>query len=212
MEQVLHLARMMAEMRLAEYEGARIAKISWRKEPRPGMGYGVRFQKHGTRFLRIVCCETKQPLMGEISASLMLGKGGVGKSQSVPKEERILKQTGTTWRCFSYAEVLAFVAAAGDANSIHRQEPAIVPGMLILQELLGEHPMAQRMEIRFFSRFIVRRWFIFCLIRRDIRRWRRANGNSSIASRKGNVPIRNIRDIIEGRVSDCKERGKRIEV
>ena len=151
MEQVLHLARMMAEMRLAEYEGARIAKISWRKEPRPGMGYGVRFQKHGTRFLRIVCCETKQPLMGEISASLMLGKGGVGKSQSVPKEERILKQTGTTWRCFSYAEVLAFVAAAGDANSIHRQEPAIVPGMLILQELLGEHPMAQRMEIRFFQ-------------------------------------------------------------
>ena len=46
MESVLHLARMMAELHLAEYEGARIVKISWRKEPRPEAEYGVHFQKH----------------------------------------------------------------------------------------------------------------------------------------------------------------------
>ena len=85
MESVLHLARMMAELHLAEYEGARIAKISWRKEPRPEAEYGVHFQKHGSRFLRMACCETKKPLMGEISMSLILGKEGVEKSQRVPK-------------------------------------------------------------------------------------------------------------------------------
>lgn len=150
MESVLHLARMMAELHLAEYEGARIAKISWRKEPRPEAEYGVHFQKHGNRFLRMACCETKKPLMGEISMSLILGKEGVEKSQRVPKKERMPKNTGTTWRCFSYAEVLSFVAAAGDENSIHRQEPAIVPGMLILQKLLTEWPMTRQVEIRFF--------------------------------------------------------------
>ena len=60
MESVLHLARMMAELHLAEYEGARIAKISWRKEPRPEAEYGVHFQKHGNLFLKMaVSCKMK---------------------------------------------------------------------------------------------------------------------------------------------------------
>lgn len=40
------------------------------------------------------------------------------------------------WRVFTVSEVLDFAAAVGDNNKIHRFNPPIVPGLLILETLL----------------------------------------------------------------------------
>lgn len=147
MGNVLHLARMMADLHLEEFEGATIARVSWRAEPQPGIERGVHFQRHGRRFLLMRCSETEIPSPGELSVSLMLGKMKHGEVRN--KEEK-MQGAGKVWRSFSYEEVLAFVTKAGDENSIHRGKHAVVPGLLILQELLDVHTDAQRMELRFF--------------------------------------------------------------
>ena len=40
------------------------------------------------------------------------------------------------WRVFTVSEVLDFATAVGDQNKIHRLNPPIVPGLLILETLL----------------------------------------------------------------------------
>ena len=41
------------------------------------------------------------------------------------------------WRTFTESEVAMFVAEVGDGNQIHRMNPPIVPGLLILETLLA---------------------------------------------------------------------------
>ena len=43
-----------------------------------------------------------------------------------------------TWRTFTAAEVINFVDEVGDSNKIHRFNPPIVPGFLILEEILRQ--------------------------------------------------------------------------
>lgn len=147
MERILHLARRMAGLRLAEYEGSAIARASWKKVPEPGAESGVRLQRRGSRFLQLRCTETEVPLAGEITVSLILGKMHRGKAR---KAKAATRSEGAPWRSFSREEILAFVTAAGDENSIHRRERAVVPGLLILRELLAEQPHVQAAELRFF--------------------------------------------------------------
>lgn len=147
MERVLHLARMMAGLHLAEYEGSAIARASWKDAPEPGAESGVRLQRRGSRFLQLRCTETEEPLAGEITVSLMLGKMQQGKARTA---KAAIRNEGAPWRSFSKEEILAFVTAAGDENSIHRRARAVVPGLLILRELLAEQPHVQAAELRFF--------------------------------------------------------------
>lgn len=42
------------------------------------------------------------------------------------------------WRVFTATEVLEFAASVGDTNPIHRINPPIVPGLLILETLLAD--------------------------------------------------------------------------
>ena len=147
MERVLHLARRMAGLRLAEYEGSAIAKAAWKDVPELGAESGVRLQRRGSHFLQLRCTETEAPLAGEITVSLILGKMRQGRTRTA---KAAIRSEGAPWRSFSKEEILAFVTAAGDENSIHRRERAVVPGLLILRELLAEQPHVQAAELRFF--------------------------------------------------------------
>ena len=55
------------------------------------------------------------------------------------------------WRVFTASEVLDFVTEIGDQNKIHRLNPPIVPGLLILEVLLScpEFSSCQKIKIKF---------------------------------------------------------------
>ena len=55
------------------------------------------------------------------------------------------------WRVFTASEVSDFVADVGDKNKIHRLNPPIVPGLLILETLLADEKFSscQSLELRF---------------------------------------------------------------
>ena len=52
------------------------------------------------------------------------------------------------WRVFTASEVLDFVAAVGDNNSIHQLNPPIVPAFLILETICAEVPN-QSIKLKF---------------------------------------------------------------
>lgn len=55
------------------------------------------------------------------------------------------------WRVFTASEILEFVSAVGDKNKIHRLNPPIVPGLLILETLLAweEFSSSRVIKLRF---------------------------------------------------------------
>lgn len=55
------------------------------------------------------------------------------------------------WRVFTASEVLDFVTEVGDKNEIHRLNPPIVPGLLILEALTNSAEFAEcsSLKIRF---------------------------------------------------------------
>ena len=53
------------------------------------------------------------------------------------------------WRVFTAAEVMDFAEAVGDKNKIHRLNPPIVPGLLILETICAEFPTSKALKLRF---------------------------------------------------------------
>lgn len=53
------------------------------------------------------------------------------------------------WRIFTASEVFDFVEAVGDENKIHKINPPIVPGLLILETLCAQFPACQSIKLRF---------------------------------------------------------------
>lgn len=55
------------------------------------------------------------------------------------------------WRVFTASEILEFASAVGDKNKIHRFNPPIVPGLLILETLLtcAEFSNCQSLKLKF---------------------------------------------------------------
>lgn len=57
--------------------------------------------------------------------------------------------SGKIWRIFTATEVSDFTAAVGDNNPIHRINPPIVPGLLILEELSAAYETAACVKLKF---------------------------------------------------------------
>lgn len=59
------------------------------------------------------------------------------------------------WRVFTASEIFDFVSAVGDNNRIHRLNPPIVPGLLILETLLDCPPISASKSLKLkFKNFI----------------------------------------------------------
>lgn len=158
MAKILCLARMMAALRLDAYEGAAVAKILWRSRLKEGEAQGVHYFRRGESFLQVDCAGAEDA--GAIQVRLVLGKGYRAPAEASVRDRaersRCRKKTGVmpshgeTWRAFSRDEILAFVEAVGDENSLHRQAVPIVPGLLLLSAILDRFPEIRSLEMRFF--------------------------------------------------------------
>ena len=60
-----------------------------------------------------------------------------------------IQSSEKVWRIFTAAEVLNFAEAVGDKNKIHRLNPPIVPGILILETICAEFPTCKALKLRF---------------------------------------------------------------
>lgn len=66
-----------------------------------------------------------------------------------------IQSTEKIWRVFTASEVFEFVTAVDDKNKIHRINPPIVPGLLILESLLAEETFSSCTSIKLkFKNFI----------------------------------------------------------
>ena len=158
MAKILCLARMMAAVRLEAYEGAAVAKILWCSRLEAGERQGVRCFRRGASFLQVDCVGAED--VGAIRVRLVLGKGyrapagasvrDGAKRAGRRKKTGVMPDHGETWRAFSREEILAFVEAVGDENSLHRQAVPIVPGLLLLSAILDRFPEIRSLEMRFF--------------------------------------------------------------
>lgn len=60
-----------------------------------------------------------------------------------------IQSSGKIWRVFTASEVAEFTAAVGDRNKIHRLNPPIVPGLLILETLCEKFPSCRCLKLKF---------------------------------------------------------------
>ena len=66
-----------------------------------------------------------------------------------------IQSTGKIWRVFTASEVTNFVDDVRDKNQIHRLNPPIVPGLLVLESLLDEEFFSACQSIKLkFKNFI----------------------------------------------------------
>lgn len=147
MQQFMQLAKMLASLQGQQYQGALIARATWRQRYEDFLEPGVYIRHKGARHQRVEClCLGADAVMQSLDVMLFLAQ-----PQKLLKEKRHpVVPTGLPWRSFSVGEITAFVQASGDTNIIHTGEQPVVPGLLILSCLLAEHS-GQAMEIRFYQ-------------------------------------------------------------
>ena len=172
MAEILQLARLLSSLPGEEWDGSTIARVSW--ERRIFMEGDEKAAKllpgrHAHAYLRQAECVLPCGGMTEILRVMMFLKGHLNKDRvdcsrdgDAYAPERLCAQgmwkisplSREIWHWkekgakFSLEEILDFVQAAGDSNSIHKGRMPVVPGLLLLLRLLAAFP-AERAELRF---------------------------------------------------------------
>ena len=132
------VSRILAQLKGKRFMGGLIAKAVWRcgGEMKEAEGLTVLRNRRDT----VVACGrigdtslTLTMLLGrfdpkDIEKEIELARAEAAKEAPVP--------AGRPWHTFTPAEVAEFVGAVNDVNTIHRGEKPVVPGLLILEQLL----------------------------------------------------------------------------
>ena len=146
MNKFFELARMLSTLQGEEYQGSVIARASWQKVLQDDRT-GVFIHRKGKNFQQVECsCAAEKGGREILHVMLMLG----GKRPE--REERAADPAaaqGAWSRKFSAGEITDFVSRVNDRNGIHQGDTPVVPGLLLLQDILEKYP-AQPAELRFY--------------------------------------------------------------
>lgn len=147
---LLELARELSGLKGERYMGAEIAELLWCRILAEGSREPLRVlsERHGVLVVEVrgseetlkVTMLLRQP--GQQGPASAMGNGaGI---QEELKEHAV-------WHVFSREEISEFVEKAGDRNPLHQGVRPIVPGLLLLERLLGDAAFCGcvRMQLRF---------------------------------------------------------------
>jgi hypothetical protein len=145
------LAKVLACLQGQRFAGAVIMRAEW------SVCQAARGQQEPLQVLKdrhnlmAVCCRTEGEqllvtmLLGHKPQQLAVDLSNVDKSDLTSQRSK-----WTRW-AIPAAEVQAFTAAVGDGNDIHKGAVPVIPGLLLLEKLLGQRPAdAGKVTLRFF--------------------------------------------------------------
>ncbi len=132
------VSRILAQLKGERFMGGLIAKAVWRRggEMKEPEGLTVLRDRKDT----VIACGR----IGDTSLTLtmLLGRFNpkdLEKEIAAARAEAAKEEApagGKPWHTFTPAEVAEFVQAVNDVNTIHQGEHPVVPGLLILEQLL----------------------------------------------------------------------------
>ncbi len=132
------VSRILAQLKGERFMGGLIAKAVWRRggEMKEAEGLTVLRDRKET----VIACGrigdtslTLTMLLGRFDPKDLEKEIEAARSEAA-KEPR--GPEGRPWHTFTPAEVAEFVSAVNDVNTIHQGERPVVPGLLILEQLL----------------------------------------------------------------------------
>lgn len=146
-DDLLGLAQKLSTLRGERYARAAIVKAEWRKDSCEAASEPLQILKdrHG-----LVIAEARDGTDTLVTTLLLHGSIRDPFFGS-PLAEQSQAGKGTPpdlWHVFSKEEITAFVTAAGDSNELHRGEHPVVPGLLILKQLLAEESFRNCTRLR----------------------------------------------------------------
>ena len=145
------VSRILAQLKGERFMGGLIAKAVWRQggEMKESAGLTVLRDRKET----VIACGR----IGDTSLTMLLGRFDPKDLEKEIKAARAeaAKETpetgGKPWHTFTPNEVAEFVHAVNDVNTIHQGEQPVVPGLLILEQLLRtpEYEGAKNLTLKF---------------------------------------------------------------
>ncbi len=147
------VSRILAQLKGERFMGGLIAKAVWRQggEMKEPEGLTVLRDRRDT----VVACGR----IGDTSLTLtmLLGRFNpkdIEKEIAAARAEAAKEAPGTggrPWHTFTPQEVAEFVRAVNDVNTIHQGERPVVPGLLILEQLLqtSDYKGASNLTLKF---------------------------------------------------------------
>lgn len=152
---LLTLAGILSGLKGRKYEDSVIARVHFiagrQTEPKGSPKPGLEIKKEHEKSMQVVCRAVQEKECGMMEVLLFLHHAPVETANR--SDEKVCQPHLTehsAWQCFSAADIEAFVKAAGDTNTIHTGPDAVVPGLLLLQEILRQRP-ARDINLRFFQ-------------------------------------------------------------
>ena len=147
------VSKILAQLKGERFMGGLIAKAVWRQggEMKEAEGLTVLRDRRDT----VVACGR----IGDVSLTLTMLLGRFDPKDIEKEIENARSEAakeapgpaGRPWHAFTPAEVAEFVEAVNDVNTIHRGEKPVVPGLLILEQLLRtpEFEGAKNLTLKF---------------------------------------------------------------
>ena len=136
------LARRLSTYQAAELAGTVMLRAELTRpaiEESENLSVEVAVTARSTRRLSLTVMASEKECVYKLAVTLLLG-GDIKSESNASCDAGIncAAKNFTVWRQFAAAEVAEYLAVSGDTNSIHRGENAVVPGLLIMAELLRE--------------------------------------------------------------------------
>lgn len=134
------LAKIMAKVKGGQYDGAMIIKAVWELEAGAGSQEPVILKENR----KLLVC--KAHWQGEsLTVTMLLGHQVPADSQVMVEADMLYDMLHdvadkAAWEAFPRQRVVDFVQAVGDSNPIHQTENPIVPGMLLMENIIDSLP------------------------------------------------------------------------
>ena len=147
------VSRILAQLKGERFMGGLIAKAVWRQggEMKEAEGLTVLRDRKDT----VIACGR----IGNTSLTLTMLLGRFDPKELEKEIEAARAEAakempetgGKPWHTFTPGEVAEFVRAVNDVNTIHQGEQPVVPGLLILEQLLrtSEYEDAKNLTLKF---------------------------------------------------------------
>ncbi|WP_182187412.1 hypothetical protein [Pectinatus frisingensis] len=144
---LMDLAKQLTILQGEQYSNSSIAKLHWQYGKNKYNETGLSILKKRHHFIKTACTMKKGNMQARLETSLIL--------HCIP-QRTVLNNTDIPasaifWRIFSPTEITDFVQTMGDKNPIHKGPDAIIPGILLLSEVLNTVIDSEDLTMRFYN-------------------------------------------------------------
>ncbi|WP_196590912.1 hypothetical protein [Pectinatus frisingensis] len=186
---LMDLAKQLTILQGEQYSNSSIAKLHWQYGKNKYNETGLSILKKRHHFIKTACTITKENMQARLETSLILHhipRTTISDNTDIPV-------TAIFWRIFSLTDIADFIQNVGDKNPIHKGSNAIIPGILLLSEVLNTVMDSKEIIMRFNNAALAGQPLY----------WNQLNKNQAeVYSKKGKVfnliigkPVKNRRDI-----------------